>query len=78
MKERSEGDTCEIERDDTVPRERRDDVNVNWGQAFYTITAGRPAVADSRISARETDYMEKIAQIQRALGQRATRDATPS
>ncbi|HEX7190803.1 MAG TPA: hypothetical protein VF381_04440 [Thermoanaerobaculia bacterium] len=68
VKERSERDTREIEKDDTVPRERRDDVNVNWGQALYNITAGRPAsaVADAPSSVRETDYMEKIAQIQRA------------
>jgi D-glycero-alpha-D-manno-heptose-7-phosphate kinase len=68
VKERSERDTREIEKDDTVPRERRDDVNVNWGQALYNITAGRPAsaVADAPSSVRETDYMDKIAQIQRA------------
>jgi D-glycero-alpha-D-manno-heptose-7-phosphate kinase len=68
VKERSERDTREIEKDDTVPREQRNDVNVNWGQALYNITAGRPAsaVAEAPQSARETDYLDKIAQIQRA------------
>jgi hypothetical protein len=68
VKERSERDTREIEKDETVPRERRDDVNVNWGQALYNITAGRPAsaIAEAPSSVRETDYLDKIAQIQRA------------
>ena len=42
--------------------------NMAWGQALYNITSGRPAaaVADAPQSVRETDYLEKIAQIQRA------------
>ena len=68
VKERSERDTREIEKDDTITRETRNDVNVNWGQALYNITAGRPAsaVAEAPSSVRETDYLDKIAQIQRS------------
>jgi D-glycero-alpha-D-manno-heptose-7-phosphate kinase len=68
VKERSERDTRDIEKDDTLPRQPRNDVNVNWGQALYNITAGRPAsaVAEAPSSVRETDYLDKIAQIQRA------------
>ena len=56
------------EKDDTITRETRNDVNVNWGQALYNITAGRPAsaVAEAPSSVRETDYLDKIAQIQRS------------
>ena len=41
--------------------------NVAWGQTIYNLTAGRPAaVAEAApASAREVDYLEKIAQIQR-------------
>lgn len=69
VKERSERDTREIEKDDTAPREPRNEVNVNWGQALYNITSGRPAsssVVEATQSVRETDYMDKISQIQRA------------
>ena len=67
VKERSERDQREIDKDDTVPREKAPDVNVAWGQALYNITSGRPAaVTDAPQSVRETDYMEKIAQIQRS------------
>jgi hypothetical protein len=42
-------------------------VNVAWGQTLYNITSGKPAaVAEAPASVRETDYLEKIAQIQRA------------
>ena len=60
------------ELDDKTQEEggRHDDkneVNVAWGQALYNITSGRPAaVADAPASVRETDYLENIAQIQRA------------
>jgi hypothetical protein len=43
------------------------DVNVAWGQALYNITSGRPAsVADTPHSVREVEYLDNIAQIQRA------------
>jgi len=67
VKERSERDQREIDKDDTVPRETVPDVNVAWGQALYNITSGKPAaVTEAPQSVRETDYLEKIAQIQRA------------
>ena len=39
-----------------------------WGQTLYNITSGRPAaaVADAAPSMRESDYLENIAQIQKA------------
>lgn len=62
VKERSERDTRELDAKDTDP-----DVNVAWGQALYNITSGKPAaVAEASHSVREGDYLEKIAQIQRA------------
>ena len=49
------------ERDDTQ------DVNLAWGQTLYNITSGRPAsVAETKVSVRETDYLERIAQVQRS------------
>jgi D-glycero-alpha-D-manno-heptose-7-phosphate kinase len=70
LRERSEREQREI--DDKTQEEggRHDDkneVNVAWGQALYNITSGRrAAVADEKVSARETDYLEHIAQIQRS------------
>jgi len=68
VKERSERDQREIEaKDEGTSAERHDDVNVAWGQTLYNITSGKPAaVTDPPQSARESDYLEKIAQIQRA------------
>lgn len=68
VKQRSERDTRELEASDEVPAdERHQEVNVAWGQTLYNITSGKPAaVAEATHSARETDYLEKIAQIQRA------------
>ena len=59
VKERSERDSREEETEST---------NVAWGQTIYNITAGKPAaVAEAApASVREVDYLEKIAQIQRA------------
>jgi len=58
------------ERSDREARDSDDDTadTLPWGQALYNITSGRPAaaVADAPQSVRETDYLEKIAQIQRA------------
>ncbi len=70
LRERSEREQREL--DDRTQEEggRHDDkneVNVAWGQALYNITSGRrAAVVDEKVSARETDYLEHIAQIQRA------------
>lgn len=70
LRERSEREQREI--DDKTQEEggRRDEtqeMNVAWGQTLYNITSGRPAaVADAPASVRETDYLEHIAQIQRA------------
>jgi D-glycero-alpha-D-manno-heptose-7-phosphate kinase len=67
VKERSERDQRQIDSTGEVTAERHDDVNVAWGQTLYNITSGKPAaVTDPPQSARESDYLEKIAQIQRA------------
>lgn len=59
VKERSERDEREVEIEDKS--------NVAWGQTIYNITSGKPAaVTEPPQSAREGDYLEKIAQIQRA------------
>jgi len=60
VRERSERDARDAD-DDSVD-------NVAWGQALYNITSGRPAaaVADATPTVRENDYLEKIAQIQKA------------
>jgi len=61
VKERSERDVRDIEERDQPPS------NVAWGQTLYNITSGKPsAVAEPPQSVREGDYLEKIAQIQRA------------
>jgi hypothetical protein len=52
----------DVSLDDTSPQ-----VGVAWGQALYNITSGRPAaVSDGASTVREVDYLENIAQIQRA------------
>jgi hypothetical protein len=70
VKERSERDQREIEaNEESSPAEKRgEDVNVAWGQTLYNITSGKPAsaVTEPPQSARESDYLDKIAQIQRA------------
>ena len=67
VRERSEREQREIEAKDEAGVDQTE-VSVAWGQALYNITSGRPAaaVADAPQSMRETDYLEKIAQIQRA------------
>lgn len=45
------------------------DMNVAWGQTLYNITSGRPASTSANEaphSLRETDYLARIAQIQRS------------
>lgn len=67
VKERSERDQREIDNDDTVPKNMSKEVNLAWGQTLYNITSGKPAaVAEPSQSAREGDYMAKIAMIQKA------------
>lgn len=68
VKERSERERRELESKDERPTDANvENVSVAWGQTLYNITAGRPAaVAEAPQSAREGDYLEKIAQIQRA------------
>ncbi|HMC20882.1 MAG TPA: hypothetical protein VKL19_03455 [Thermoanaerobaculia bacterium] len=68
VKERSERDSRELESNEQQPADvPLQNVNVAWGQTLYNITSGKPAaVADAPHSMREVDYMEKIAQIQRA------------
>jgi len=68
LREKSERE----QRDRVKPEESRSDeaahdVNVAWGQTLYNITSGRPAaVAEATPSVRESDYLENIAQVQRA------------
>jgi D-glycero-alpha-D-manno-heptose-7-phosphate kinase len=68
VRERSERDTRELEsNEERSGEERTGEVNVAWGQTIYNITSGKPAaVAEPTHSVREGDYLEKIAQIQRA------------
>ncbi|HKO58631.1 MAG TPA: hypothetical protein VJ276_22380 [Thermoanaerobaculia bacterium] len=67
LKERSEREQRELDdQEQTGDESQRQNVNVAWGQTLYNITAGRSAVTDAPHSARETDYMENIAQIQKA------------
>jgi D-glycero-alpha-D-manno-heptose-7-phosphate kinase len=69
LRERSEREQREIDNDE-VSREEAvgaQDVNVAWGQALYNITSGRKSKpSDAPHSIRENDYIENIAQIQRA------------
>jgi D-glycero-alpha-D-manno-heptose-7-phosphate kinase len=69
LRERSEREQREIDKNDDQIRTDGQEVNVAWGQTLYNITSGRPAtaVADSTVSSiRETDYLDNIAQMQRA------------
>jgi D-glycero-alpha-D-manno-heptose-7-phosphate kinase len=67
LRERSEREQREIDDDATRPRTDKKEVNVAWGQTLYNITSGRPAaVAEAGVSVREGDYLENIAQIQKA------------
>ncbi|HEV8661436.1 MAG TPA: hypothetical protein VGS96_22765 [Thermoanaerobaculia bacterium] len=68
LREKSEREQRERVKGDETPADRAaQDVNVAWGQALYNITSGRPAaVAEATQSAREVDYLENIAQVQRA------------
>lgn len=77
LRERSEREVRERDKTEGAPEEPKQDVNVAWGQTIYNITSGRPAaVAEATPSVREVDYLENIAQIQRAWEkeQQALRD----
>jgi len=68
LRERSEREQREIDKKEEHERiDGRQEVNVAWGQTLYNITSGRPAaVAEANVSVREVDYLENIAQIQKA------------
>jgi D-glycero-alpha-D-manno-heptose-7-phosphate kinase len=69
LRERSEREQREMEKNETDegPRADTQELNLAWGQALYNITSGRrAAVAEPTTSVRETDYLENIAQIQKA------------
>jgi D-glycero-alpha-D-manno-heptose-7-phosphate kinase len=68
LREKSDREQRDLESGDEASREEpAQDVNVAWGQALYNITSGRPATTgDASASMRETDYVARIAQIQRA------------
>ena len=67
LRERSEREQRELDKEDNGIRDEKQEVNVAWGQTLYNITSGRPAaVADETVSVREVDYLDNIAQIQRA------------
>jgi D-glycero-alpha-D-manno-heptose-7-phosphate kinase len=67
LRERSEREQRVIDEDETLTRREKREVNVAWGQALYNITSGKPAaVADQDTSVREVDYLDNIAQMQRA------------
>ena len=66
LRERSEREQRELDEDETRPRSEKQEVNVAWGQALYNITSGRPTAVADPSSVREVDYLENIAQMQRA------------
>lgn len=68
LREKSEREQRErVKADESPSDEAAQDVNVAWGQTLYNITSGRPAaVAEATPSVREVDYLENIAQIQKA------------
>ena len=67
LKERSEREQREIDKEEPQPGETRQGVNVAWGQALYNITSGKAAaVTEAPQSVRETDYRDNIAQMQKA------------
>lgn len=68
LRQKSEREQRDMDSsEENVNVEPTPDMNVGWGQALYNITSGRPtALAESGQSVREVDYLENIAQIQRA------------
>ncbi len=69
LREKSEREQRDIgvNDDENVNVEPTPDMSVAWGQTLYNITSGRPAApADAGHSVRQVDYLENIAQVQRA------------
>jgi D-glycero-alpha-D-manno-heptose-7-phosphate kinase len=67
LRERSQREEREMEKSEEHAHLDNQELNVAWGQTLYNITSGRkPAAADPSQSVRETDYMDNIAQIQKA------------
>ncbi|HEX8254993.1 MAG TPA: hypothetical protein VF846_17760, partial [Thermoanaerobaculia bacterium] len=68
LKERSQREQRELEKNEENIRTEGQEVNVAWGQTLYNITSGKPAaVSESGVSSiRETDYLDTIAQMQRS------------
>jgi D-glycero-alpha-D-manno-heptose-7-phosphate kinase len=66
LRERSEREERRMEDSDDPSHGDNHEVNVAWGQTLYNITSGRPAAVEAGLSARDNDYLENIAQIQRA------------
>jgi hypothetical protein len=67
LKQRAEREDREAQDGDPLLDDSSKNVGVAWGQALYNITSGRPAaVSDGASTVREVDYLENIAQIQRA------------
>ena len=66
LKQRAEREDRDAQNEDPLDDSSKN-VGVAWGQALYNITSGRPAaVSDGASTVREVDYLENIAQIQRA------------
>ena len=68
LRERSEREQRENDAKDDSERDDTHELNVAWGQTLYNITSGRPAAAvtEANVSAREVDYLDNIAMIQKA------------
>src|SRR5216684_3738493 len=68
LREKSEREQREIDdsKDEGATDGGPNDVNVSWGQTLYNITSGKPAGVTDAQSVREVDYLERIAQIQKA------------
>jgi hypothetical protein len=67
LRERAEREDREAQKDEAMLDDSSPNVGVAWGQTLYNITSGRPAaVSDSASTVRQVDYLENIAQIQRA------------
>lgn len=68
LREKSEREQRDrVKAEESPSDEAAQDVNVAWGQTLYNITSGRPAaVAEATPSVREVDYLENIAQVQKA------------
>ncbi len=67
LREKSEREQRQIDSSDEASSDvSPNDVNVAWGQTLYNITSGKPAGVTDGQSVREVDYLDRIAQIQKA------------